>query len=75
VQSVSNNFLGGCGRGGGSVPCLALPSLVPLRPSSKALQKNQNKNNEKVDVNGLEENFEDGEKKLSKSYMDRESER
>jgi hypothetical protein len=57
------------------VPCLALPSLVPLRPSSKALQKNQNKNNEKVDVNGLEENFEDGEKKLSKSYMDRESER
>lgn len=57
------------------MPCLALPSLVPLRPSSKALQKNQNKNNEKVDVNGLEENFEDGEKKLSKSYMDRESER
>jgi hypothetical protein len=57
------------------LPCLALPSLVPLRPSSKALQKNQNKNNEKVDVNGLEENFEDGEKKLSKSYMDRESER
>jgi hypothetical protein len=57
------------------LPCLALPSLVPLRPSSKALQKYQDKNNEQVDVIGLEENFEDGEKKLSKSYMDRESER
>jgi hypothetical protein len=55
------------------LPCLTFP--VPLRPSSKALQKNQNKNNEKVDVIGLEENFEDGEKKLNKSYMDPESER
>jgi hypothetical protein len=36
-----------------ALPCLALPSLVPLRPSSKALQKNQNKNNKKVDVIGL----------------------
>jgi len=57
VQSVSNNFLGGFwGVGGGgecALPCLALPSLVPLRPSSKALQKNQNKNNKKVDVIGL----------------------
>jgi len=56
-----------------ALPCLTFP--VPLRPSSKALQKNQNKNNEKVDVIGLEENFEDGEKKLSKCYMDPESER
>jgi hypothetical protein len=41
----------------------------------KHYRKTRTKNNEKVDVTGLEENFEDGEKKLNKSYMDRESER